>query len=239
MNYGARYENSDNGYHALTPQAALIWKPRLSTEVKFSTGITHRQATPSEDTTLTPERVRTNELVIEETLDNQNRILASFYQYRLRDQISKKTNNGIDTRGAEVEFEKHWDNNTRLKTSYAYQNVCETDTGLALVNAPHHIAKLNLSIPLMDERLRMGLDVQYLGTRPLYTDVRQEYAPSRTVTNLTLLSHEWIANSDLSLKVINLFDKTYGDVVDPQGNGDLLYPQNGRTFWIQWEYNFR
>jgi outer membrane receptor for ferrienterochelin and colicin len=98
---------------------------------------------------------------------------------------------------------------------------------------------LNLSVPLVDEKLRMGLDVQYLGTRPLYTDVRKEYASSRTLTNLTLLSHEWIANSDLSLKVSNLFDKTYGDVASPEDNGDLVYPQNGRTFWIQWEYNFR
>jgi outer membrane receptor for ferrienterochelin and colicin len=239
LNYGARYENSDNGYHALTPQAALIWKPRLSTEIKLSSGITHRQATPSEDTTLTPERVQTNELVIEERLDNQNRILASLYQYHLRDQISKKANNGIDTHGAEVEFEKHWDNTTRLKTSYAYQNVCETDTGLALVNAPHHIAKFNLSVPLMDEKLRMGVDVQYLGTRPLYTDERKEYAPSRALTNVTLLSHEWIAKSDFSLKVSNLFDKAYGDVASPEDNGDLIYPQNGRTFWLQWEYNFR
>ncbi|MDD2830031.1 MAG: TonB-dependent receptor [Sulfuricurvum sp.] len=239
LNYGARYEKSDNGYHAFTPQAALIWKPRLSTEVKLSTGITHRQATPSEDTTLTPERVHTNELVIEERLDHQNKILTSFYQYRLRDQISKKDNNGIDARGVEVEFEKYWDNRTRLRTSYAYQNVSESDTGLALVNAPHHIAKLNFSVPFVDEKLRMGLDIQYLGTRPLYTDARQEYAPSHTLTNLTLLSHEWVPKSDLSLKVSNLFNKTYGDVVDPQSNGDLLYPQNGRAFWIQWEYNFR
>lgn len=239
LNYGCRYEKSDNGYHALTPQAALIWKPRLSTEVKFSAGITHRQATPSEGQTLTPESVYTNELVIEERLDNQNRILASLYQYHLRNQISKKENSGIDTRGAEVEFEKHWANSTRLRTSYAYQNVNETDSGLSLVNAPHHIAKFNLSMPLVDEKLRMGIDVQYLGTRPLYTDARKEYAPSHTLTNLTLLSHEWVTNSDFSLKVSNLFDKTYGDVVDPQDNGDLYYPQNGRTFWLQWEYNFR
>lgn len=239
LNYGVRYEKSDNGYHALTPQAALIWKPRLSTEVKYSTGITHRQATPSEEKTLTPEQVHVNELVVEEKLDRQSKILTSFYQYRLRNQISYKANNGIDARGAEVEFEKHWESGQRLRTSYAYQNVYEIDTGLSLVNAPHHIAKFNLSVPVADDKLRMSLEVQYLGKRPLYTDERKEYAPSHTLTNLTLLSHEWLSNSDISLKVKNLFDKAYGDVINTQENGDLFYPQNGRTFWLQWEYNFR
>lgn len=239
LNYGFRYEKSENGYHALSPQAALIWKPRLSTEVKLSSGITHRQATPSEDDTLTPEQVFTTELVFEEKLDPQSRIVASLYQYRLRDQISYKENNGIDARGAEIEFEKHWENGTRLRTSYAYQNVYENDSGLRLINAPHHIGKFNLSTPLSDEKLRLGMEVHYLGRRPLYTDERQEYAPSYTLANMTLLSHDWIANSDLSLTVKNIFDKKYGDVIQEQANGDLLFPQSGRTFWLQWEYNFR
>ena len=239
LNYGARYEKSNNGYGALTPQVALIWKPRITTEIKFSSGVMHRQATPSEEETLKPERVQTNELVIEERLDRQSRLLTSLYQYQLRNQISHKDNNGIDTRGIEVEFEKHWESGTRLRTSYAYQNVSEADTGLALVNAPHHIGKFNLSVPIIDESLRMGLEVQYLGRRPLYTDERERYAPSHTLTNLTLLSHEWIPNGDLSFRVRNLFDKGYGDVIKEQENGDLLFPQSGRTFWIQLEYNFR
>lgn len=239
LNFGVRYEKSDNGYDAFAPQIALLWKPRVSTDVKLSSGITRRQATPSEDETLKPEKVYSNELVVEERLDRQSKLLASVYQYRLRDQITHRDNAGVNARGVEIEFDKYWESGNRLRTSYSYQNVYENDTGLASINAPHHIAKCNFSVPLADEKLRMGLEIQYLGKRPLYTDERKAYAPSHTLTNLTLLSHEWIPDSDISLKIYNLFDKTYGDVVKEQENGDLLFPQSGRTFWLQWEYNFR
>lgn len=239
LNYGLRYENSDNGYHATSPQAALIWKPRMSTQLKLSTGISNRQTTASEPENTTPERARTTEFVIEENIDRQSKGLLSLYRYRIDNRISRTTTSDFVSRGVEAEFEKYWDSGTRLRTSYAYQDAYETEGSLPLINAPHHIAKFNLSVPLIDERLRSGVEIQYLGRRPLYTDARNEYAPSHILSNLTLLSHEWISNTDLTFKVSNVFNKHYSDVASPQANGDLIYPQDGRTFWIELEYNFR
>lgn len=238
LNYGMRLETSDNGYHALSPQAALIWKPRETTQLKLSTGISTRQATASEVQTSTPERVRTTELVLEEKFGHESKGLISLYRYHFGDRISRIPKSDIIARGIEAEFEKHWDSGVRMRTSYAYQQAYETEGSLPLVNTPKHIAKFNFSAPLIDERLRSGIEVQYLGSRPLDTDERQK-APSHTLTNLTLLSHEWIANSDVTFKIRNVFNEHYGDVVNLQSNGDLLYPQDGRTFWIEWEYNFR
>ncbi|MDD5053606.1 MAG: TonB-dependent receptor plug domain-containing protein [Sulfuricurvum sp.] len=239
LNYGMRYETSNNGYHALSPQAAVIWNPRRSTQLKLSTGMTNRQVTASEGANIIPERARTTELVIEENVDRHTKWLASVYRYRIGNRISWGKTSDVIAHGVEVEFEKHWENSTRFRTSYAYQNAYEVDNSLPLINTPHHIAKGNLSVPIIDERLRSGIEVQYLGKRPLYTDTRNEFAPSHTLTNLTFLSHEWISNTDLTFKIRNVFNKQYGDVVSLQANGDLLYPQNGRTFWIELEYNFR
>lgn len=239
LNYGMRLEASDNDYGAISPQAALIWRPRETTQFKLSTGISTRQATASELETTTPEQVLTTELVWEEKFGYQSKGLLSFYRYSFSNRISRTPQPNITALGVEAEYEKHWESGVRLRTSYAYQDAYEGDDSLPLVNTPEHIAKFNLTTPINNERLRAGIEVQYLGSRPSDIDNRNEYAPSHTLTNLTLLSHEWIPNSDLTFKIRNVFNEHYGDVVNLQSNGDLLYPQDGRTFWIEWEYNFR
>ncbi|HEX5330908.1 TonB-dependent receptor plug domain-containing protein [Sulfuricurvum sp.] len=238
LNYGGRYEKSNNGYHAISPQAALIWNPRESTSLKFSTGQTNRQATPYEGDRVEPEKAWLSEIVAEERLDSQTKLIASLYRYRITDRIYNYPD--ITTHGAEIELEKHWENGTRLHTSYAYQHAITSEEGhLTPINSPRHIAKFNLSLPLVEELLRAGLEVQYLGSRPLYTNARQEYAPGRVLSNLNLLSHHLIPNCDMSLKVRNVTNKKYEDVIVAQYNGDLTYPQEGRTFWLQLEYNFQ
>lgn len=238
LSFGGRYEKSDNGYHALSPQAALIWNPRESTALKFSTGQTRRQATPFEGDRVEPEKARLSEIVAEENLDSQTKILVSLYRYRITDRIYDYPD--ITTRGTEIEFEKQWEGGSRLRTSYAYQNAYTSEEGkLTPINSPRHIAKVNLSVPLVEELLRASVEVQYLGSRPLYTNERLQYAPARTVSNLKLLSHHLIPNCDIAFKIHNVMNKKYEDVIVEQYNGDLTYPQDGRTFWLQLEYNFR
>lgn len=242
LNYGLRYEDSDSSYHALSSQIALIYQWNKSTITKISRGETNRQATAFENILYgypanKAEHAQTTELVIEKRFADDLKLLASFYQYRISNRISYDTQN-IETKGAEFEAEKHWDNGIRFHTSYAYQDSYGTETKLPLINAPKHIAKLNFSAPLKNERLRMGIDMEYIGKRRLDT-LEPTYAKSYTRINMNLLSHEWIPNCDVSFKIRNIMNETYGDVVLQQWNGDLLYPQDGRTFWLELEYNFR
>ncbi|WP_419765098.1 MAG: TonB-dependent receptor plug domain-containing protein [Arcobacter sp.] len=243
LNYGLRYEDGYNEYHATSPQVAIIWQAGENTLLKLSSEQIHRRATVSEGDYISssisiPEKAKTTELVIEQDLVDNAKITTSLFRYHIANRIGWFELPDIVTKGVEVEFEKHWQNATRIKMSYSFQNSKEKDTKLALVNSPKHLAKLNLSVPLINERLRMGLEVQYIGKRLLDTTERKEYAPSHTLTNLTFTSHHFIPNTNISFAIKNLMDKKYGDVVSEQMNGDLYYPQDGRTFWFEMEYKF-
>ncbi len=238
LNYGFRYENGYNGYHAISPLLAVIWQAREDTVFKLSSEQTHRRTTVDEGDTPTPEMAKTTELILEQDFAEQTKLVASVFRYHIANRIGWTAQSDIVTKGVEIELEKQWENNMRLKSSYTFQDAKETDTNLTLANSPKHLAKLNLSVPLVSEKLRMGWEMQYVGKRPLSTYDKKEYAPSHTVTNLTFSSHNFIPKSDISFTVRNLMDKKYGDVVNQQGNGDLYYPKDGRTFWFEWRYKF-
>jgi outer membrane receptor for ferrienterochelin and colicin len=159
------------------------------------------------------------------------------YRYRITDRIDD--NPDITSLGTEIEFEKQWENGSRLRTNYAYQNAYSTDEGKTPINSARHIAKFNLSVPLIEELLRAGVEVQYVGSRPLYTDARDLYASSHTLTNITLLSQEFVPHCNLTFAAKNVTDTKYGDVIAPRANGDMTYPQEGRTFYLQLEYTFQ
>ncbi|WP_263832165.1 TonB-dependent receptor plug domain-containing protein [Sulfurospirillum oryzae] len=244
FNYGARYENSDNDTHALSPHAAVIWKPLNTTVLKLSAGKSNRQATPQDGANTNkvytnPEKSRALEFVLEQKLGYETKLLGSLYRYHISDRIGSTILPDIITRGAEIELEKHWNDGTRVRTSFTWQNAEEKDTGLTLVNAPSHIAKFNLSTPVLNEQVRMGLEMQYLGSRPLYTATRDEYAPGYVLTNINLLAHHIAPNLDVNFLVHNVFDKNYGDVIVPQFDNQMLLKQSGRTFWLQLEYTFK
>ena len=239
LNYGFRYENGYNGYHAISPQVAIIWQARENTLLKLSSEQTHRRITVSEGDDPTPETAQTTELVIEQDFADKTKLIASLFHDHISNRIGLTAQPDIVTNGVELELTKQWENKMRLKSSYTFQDAKEVDTDLPLINSPKHLAKLNLSVPLADEKLRMGLEVQYVGKRALDTLNRKEYAPSHTLTNLTFTSHHFIPNTNISFAIKNLMDKKYGDVVEYQYNGDSTYPQDGRTFWFELEYKFQ
>lgn len=246
LNYGFRYENGYNGYHAISPQVAILWRARENTLLKLSSEQTHRRMTPAEGDNPTPETAQTTELVIEQDFADKTKLVASLFHYHISNRIGRISESDIVTNGVELELTKQWENRMRLKSSYTFQDAKEVDTDLPLINSPKHLAKLNLSVPLLNEKLRMGLEVQYVGERPLYTTQRKEYAPSHTLTNLTFTSHHFIPKTNISFAIKNLMDKKYGDVLapqylggtEPQDQEGLTYPEYGRTFWLDLEYKF-
>ncbi|MEJ2373548.1 MAG: TonB-dependent receptor, partial [Sulfurimonas sp.] len=247
LNYGFRYENGYNGYHAISPQVAIIWQARENTLLKLSSEHTHRRITVSEGDDPTPETAQTTELVIEQDFADKTKLIASLFHDHISNRIGLTAQPDIVANGVELELTKQWENKMRLKSSYTFQDAKEVDTDLPLINSPKHLAKLNFSVPIVDEKLRMGLEVHYIGKRPLYSDERKEYAPGHTLGNLTLTSHHFIPNTNISFAIKNLMDKKYGDVLapqdsegtEPQDQEGLTYPQDGRTFWLELEYKFQ
>ncbi|MDD3343768.1 MAG: TonB-dependent receptor [Sulfurospirillaceae bacterium] len=235
LNYGLRYENSDNNIHALSPHAAVIWKPLDETVLKLSAGKSNRQATPEEGGTAgyytKPEQAKTIELVLEQQLAWQTKLTGSLYQYRISDRISSWSRNNIMTQGAEIALEKHWEDGTRLRTSYAKQNAEEESNGVSLGEIPSDIAKFNLSTPILNDQLRLGVEIQYNGKFPWYTEA-DTYHPDYAVVNVNLLAQKIVPHLDVNFLVHDLFNKSDKEV-------ETFLPQSGRTFWLQLEYTFK
>lgn len=230
LNYGVRYEKSDNKVKKiLSPRAALIYQPWEESVLKLSTGITNRQATWNEGEYEKPERAKTEELVLEQQLGWQTKLIGSLYRYRISDRISYGDTENIIARGAEIELEKHWKEGLRLHTSYARQNT-KNSNGERLAQSPEHLAKFNLSMPFWNDRVRMSTEAEYTGKYLTYLG-SEEYHNAYTVVNLNLLARKIAPNLDVNVLAHDLFDKS-----DKEENTYL--PQSGRTIWLQLEYNF-
>ncbi|WP_294894263.1 TonB-dependent siderophore receptor [Sulfuricurvum sp. RIFOXYD12_FULL_44_77] len=231
LNYGVRYEKSNNDVkRILSPRASLIYQPWDESILKLSTGVSNRQATQSEGEWDKPERAKTEELVLEQQLGWQTKLIGSLYRYRISDRISYGNTECIIARGAEVEIEKHWEEGIRLRTSYARQNT-KNSNGERLGQSPSHLAKFNLSTPLWNDQLRMSAEAQYTGKYLPYTG-SSNYHDAYTVVNLNLLARKIAPNLDINVLAHDVFKKS-----DKEKTTYL--PQSGRTFWLQLEYTFQ
>lgn len=239
INLGLRHDQRrDNDTSFTSPRAALIYTPQVGTTLKLSSGIAHMQ--PSADLEIQGqinriERVRTNELVWEQRLDRSTRLTSSVYQNNIDQRMQDGPDEGkLFAKGAEFEWEHLWSGGSQLRVSYAWQQAHNQDD-LPPINSPKHNAKLNFSTPLVGDRLRLGAELQYLGSRPGYNDTQ---APPTTVTNLTLTSKNWWPNWLISLSLRNAFDSSYADVMYPNA-GQQTFPRDGRNFWLQISRDFK
>lgn len=242
LNLGLRHERRDNGTRFTSPRAALIWESSGSS-VRLSTGVAHMQPTPNIESFVfvqpSPiERVRTTELVVEQPLSATTRLIGSLYHYRIDRRPSfdetQATASPLTTHGAEIELEHHFSAGTRLKASYARQQLRRED-GTWQINSPPHVAKLNFTTPLMGEKLRLGAEWQFMSRRFRGDGVE---LPGHAVANLALTSQDWWPNWHVSLSVRNVFNRRYSDVKDAT-NGLQTFPRDGRNVWLQISRDFK
>lgn len=233
LNLGLRHERRNNDTRFTSPRAALIFTPQPGSTFKLSSGIAHRQPTADRESwyglTYRIEQLKTNELVWEQRLDPFTRLTSSIYRYDIDQRMEYVPDGGkLFTKGAEVELERLWPGGSRLRTSYAWQLAHDQD-GQRPVNSPKHNAKFNFTTPLSGERLRLGLELQFLGRRLGYDG---QDAPSTTVTNLTLTSQNFWPHWQFSLSLRNAFNRRFADLQTPD-NATSAFPLDGRNLWLQ------
>jgi iron complex outermembrane receptor protein len=239
LNLGLRHDRRDNNTSTTSPRAALIYAPQAGRTFKLSSGIAHMQPTADRETWSDVqhriEQVHTNELVWEQRLDHFTRLISSVYRYDVDQIMQPGPDDGkLFTKGAEFELEHLWSDGSQMRLSYAWQQTCNQDDQIP-VNAPKHNAKFNFTTPLIGEKLRLGVELQYLGSRLRYDGLE---APSTLVSNLTLTSKNWWPNWQVSLGVRNAFDSSYSDVKF-NSNGLETFPRDGRNFWLQISRDFK
>jgi hypothetical protein len=74
-------------------------------------------------------------------------------------------NHNAESLGAELALEGNWPGGVRGHASYSIQNVANLSRNEAFPDSPEHLFKLNLSVPLVKEKVFAGLEYQYTSSR--------------------------------------------------------------------------
>lgn len=257
FNAGLRNDHYSTAGVTTNPRLGLIWSPVDTTALKLLYGTAFRApnvyelyyfaaGTQKASTGLKPEKIATYEFVVEHNPRHDLRLTADVYRNKISNNINQITdpadgllvyiNAGqVDARGIELEAERLWESGMRLRTSYAWQISRDEATQAEVVSSPRHLAKLNYTMPIWEDKLRTGLELQYISSRKTLAG---RTAGGHLLTNLTLLSERLAKNLDLSASIYNLFDTRYGD---PGGQEHIpldLIAQDGRSYRLKLNYRF-
>ncbi|WP_460564386.1 TonB-dependent receptor plug domain-containing protein [Hydrogenophaga aquatica] len=245
VNLGLRYDQrqlSGQYNDVLNPRLGLVYRLTPDTQFKLAHGRAARwmgwmDRNMGFDTV---ERVRTTEASAESRWPRQGlRLLGSLYSYRIdprKETVLNPTMTYIASRGAEVELEWRWQG-VFLRASHAVQT-SRDNLGEPLKNVPSRVSKLQVSVPLANDRWRVSLALRALARRdgdnnPGAGAIAKSYA----ATDVTLLGRNLVKGLDLTFAVRDLFDKQSGVESRFSNKGQAL-PWGGRTYWLQLEYKF-
>ncbi|CAK0779379.1 iron complex outermembrane recepter protein [Gammaproteobacteria bacterium] len=254
LNVGGRYDKGSDVDGNLSPRIALLYAPLPQTAIKASYSTAFRMPAAYEkyytdgvqlpNPNLGSEYITTTELVLEQRFSPTLRFTGSAYHYHTHDLITQVAlapdgnhfaNTGSNrAKGVELELERLWDHGVRLRTSLAWENAV-SENGRRMINSPENLGKLNLAFPWFHNRMRTGLELQYVGSR---LTENQDRLGSYTLANLTFTADHFLRGLSLSASVRNLFDRRYAAVA-PSGFVQDALQMDGRTVWLQLQYDFR
>lgn len=257
FNLGARVDYGGQNAKNLSPRLAVIYTPDEKTEVKASYATAFRRPNAfekyySDGTTqvanpdVLKERMNATELVFEHRPDNTSKWLSSAYYYKTKDLIAVDTLASMpgflqamnwprsQTKGLDIEYEKKWSTATRLRANYAWQYATDSH-GDWVVNSPKHLINVNFAQGVLQDRLHIGLELQYVGSR--LTDDSDRLG-GYTLTNLTLHSTALFKNTTVSASIKNLFNRSYA-VPAPSYSLPDSFAQDQQDIWLQITYDFK
>ncbi len=256
LHAGVRYDGFSEFDSALSPRAALIAHPWAPTTFKFIYGQAYRTPNVYESVynrlpfsgggaAPAPETIRSYELVWEQELGKHFRTGVSAYLNQINDLIDTETEPGsgrphlvnrgeVEGRGLEFEIEGRARSGLRGRISYALQEARETATDQKLSNSPEHLAKFNLAVPLYQDKLFAGLELQYHGA---VASVYGTKVSDFWLMNATLFSQKIVKGLEFTASVQNLFDQKYA-FPGTASHRQAELPQLGRSLWCKLTYKF-
>ena len=138
----------------------------------------------------------------------------------------------VQTKGIEYELGANWPGGLEGSMSHSIQHTRDVLTGDDLPNSPRQLAKVNLSVPLVQKKLFASVDAQYTSrTRT----VAQTELGGFFIVNLTVFSRKITEKIDFSGGFYNLLDKRYADSGGLE-HREISIPQDGRSFRIKLAY---
>jgi outer membrane receptor for ferrienterochelin and colicins len=258
---GVRYDyyNQSSIGGTVNPRAAIVYTPWRLTTLKAMYGTAFRAPTVYEgfyndggltsksNPNLSPEKIQSGELVVEQRLFGNVSLIVSGFWNQISNLIEQVTdpadqllwyvNKKTDVRalGVEATAEGKWTNGLEARVGYAFQRATDTETDQPLLNSPQHLVKARLMFPLFRYNLFGSLEGYYVSS---VKTTRGNDTDPYILVNLALFSQRLIHDSlDLSLSVLNIFDKAYYNPGSTEHSMDVIR-QNGRTFWLEGRFTF-
>src|SRR5579864_267124 len=224
---GARFDDSKNRGHFVSPRVALVYQASANTSYKLLYGRAFRNpnayemyytdgSTQVANLGLRPENANTFEASAERRLTKNLAGLATVYHYHLDNLIEAGTNGAgwlqyqnsgsSKANGVEMELKGKFREGIETVTSVAVQRASEPGDHTFLPASPGCVAKIRGAIPLLKNRLRAAAALQYLSVQRTYSYAQ---IPAFWLTDVTLTTRNLHPDFDLQFGVRNLFNVTY------------------------------
>jgi iron complex outermembrane receptor protein len=257
INAGLRFDRDSMTGTRYSPRTALIWQGSKIDTVKLIYGTAYRSPNAYElyyavnaaasgqvgNPRLRAEEISTHELVWERQPDAYSKVTLALFHYRISGLITETARpDGLlmfdnteraSANGAELAAERLFAGSVRLRANYTWQQARDGD-GDGLVNSPRHLAKLNATVPLPGELLRLGVEGQCVSRRLTENASTGGYCN----WNLTLAqARRRVAGLDWSVSLYNAADRRYADPAGPVFVQEAI-PREGRTIVTKIAYAF-
>jgi outer membrane receptor for ferrienterochelin and colicins len=251
LSAGLRYDHYSDFGGTTNPRLGLIYHLFHPTTLKLLYGTAFRAPEPFERTPdfgpfydnnpgLKPETIRSVEGVVEQGLGQHFTLSGSVFrdwidhlislEPDLSDGLSVYQNSGKAlATGVEVELDGHLGSGIKGSASYSFVDAESPITHQILTNSPQHLGKLNVSYPVVQQRLFASVDAQYTSSAQT---LAANTVSGFSVLNFTMLGHSLGKHLDLSGSVYNVFNKKYFDPGRPEDPEDSIQ-QDGRNFRIK------
>jgi outer membrane receptor for ferrienterochelin and colicins len=174
--------------------------------------------------------------------------VASGYLYKINDLITQQTDpadgviffdntDRVTAKGFTLELGGKWASGLEGRLSYAMEIAHNAQTGKILTNSPRHLPKLNVIVPLYQDKLFSGLEVLYLASRKGLNNSR---VGDVVLANLTLLTRNVFKGWEFSASVYNLGNQKFRDPGAQEHliNGMNGIIQDGITFRVKLTYSY-
>jgi outer membrane receptor for ferrienterochelin and colicins len=252
VNAGVRYDQYGDFNPSWSPRAALIYNPFRQSTFKFIYGTAFRdpnflELSDPRFQDIKPEKITSYEVVYEQGIKQNLRSSISGFYNSLDSLIDFEngsfTNFNADTLGLELALEGKWENEIRTRLSYTLQHTENRATDDGLPDSPLHLIKLNVSAPLLKDKIFAGLEIQYTSSsHTVYSDLSGDTlngpdSPGFAVVNFTLFSQNLVKNLDASVSIYNLLNNTYSEPAT-RFHLENAIQQDGLDFRLKLTYRF-
>ena len=235
---GGRYDYYSTDDERLTPRAGIIVDATNSTTIKLLYGEAFRVPNVSErypgtfpsNPDLGAETNRSWEFIVEQRIGTVWRLESHVYHVTSSDLIvfnkALSIYENADryvTRGFDIGASAHYSSGIQLRGSVTLQETRDDATNSIVADAPRSLAKLHISAPVVNKRLRASTELLYVGNRKDSGDengIIRDTGDYLTM-NVTLRAARIWRGWDIALSVYNVADARWSD---PKDVGQITSP---------------